>query len=71
MIETICIPLLLLALAINIPTLIAYLIGLKFQIEDFSCKQEVKAVKNNILLTKIIQGINVALFIAIMVLLHL
>ena len=71
MIETICIPLLFIALAINIPTLIAYLIGLKFQITDYSCGQEVKSVKRNILMTKVIQGINVAIMLALMILLNI
>jgi hypothetical protein len=71
MIETICVPLLFVALIINVPTLIAYLWGLKFQINDFNCPEEVRDVKQNILLTKIVQGINVAVMLALIILLSL
>ena len=63
-------PIVFVALAINIPVLIAYLIGLQFQITDYSCKKEVKGVKTNILTTKIVQLINVIIFIVIMIILH-
>lgn len=71
MIEAICIPLLFIALAINIPTLIAYLRGLKFQITDYSCEKEVKNVKKNILMTKVIQGINVVVMLALIIILSI
>lgn len=70
MIEVI-IPIIFVALAINIPTMIAYLIGLQFQIEDKNCPQDVRDVKHNILFTKIVQVFNVILFIIIMILCHL
>lgn len=59
-----------LALIINVPTMIAYLIGLKFQITDPNCKDEVRDVKINIAMTKIIQVINVLLFVVILILIH-
>lgn len=65
------VPIIFVALAINIPTMIAYLIGLQFQIEDKNCPQEVRDVKRNILLTKLVQVFNVVLLIAIMILCHL
>lgn len=67
MIESICVPLLFVALVINVPTLIAYLIGLQFQINDFNCPKEVKEVKRNILLTKIVQAINVAIMLTLII----
>ena len=71
MIESICIPLLFVALSFNIPTLISYLIGLKFQINDMNNPQEVKGVQRNIRLTKIVQGINVAVMLALIIMLSL
>lgn len=71
MIETICILLLFIALLINVPVLIVYLIGLKFQITDYNCGQEVKNVKRNILMTKVIQGINVVIMLILMILLNI
>lgn len=59
------------ALAINVPTMIAYLIGLKFQINNFGCPGEVKSVKTNILMTKVIQVFNVVVLGILMVLLNL
>ena len=55
-------------LAIDIPTTIAYLLGLRFQIDDFNCKEEVRDVKTNILVTKVIQVLNAVALIALMVL---
>ena len=69
MMESICIGLIFIALIINVPTMIAYLIGLKFQITDFNCKDEVKGVKTNILMTKIIQVFNVVIFLTLIILL--
>ena len=57
------VPIIFIALAINIPTMIAYLIGLRFQIEDKNCPQEVQDVKHNILFTKLIQVFNVVLLV--------
>lgn len=65
------IPIVFVALAINIPTMIAYLIGLQFQIEDKNCPQDVNAVKRNILMTKLVQVFNVVILVALMVLCHL
>lgn len=67
MIETVIIPILFVALAINVPIMIAYLMGLQFQIKNLDCSQDVKDVKNNILLTKIVQVLNVTLFAVLMI----
>lgn len=67
----IIVPIIFVALVINIPTMIAYLIGLRFQIEDKNCPEEVRDVKHNILFTKLIQVFNVVLLIVIMILCHL
>lgn len=61
------VPIILIALAINVPTMIAYLIGLQFQIEDKNCPQEVRDVKRNILLTKIMQVFNTILCIVLLI----
>lgn len=61
------VPIIFVALAINIPTMIAYLIGLQFQIEDKNCPQEVRDVKRNILLTKIMQVFNTILCIVLLI----
>ena len=66
-----CILLAFLAIIVNVPSMFAYLRGLKFQIEDMNCKQEVKSVKTNILMTKIIQVFNTVIAIALMILLNL
>ena len=71
MIETICIPILFLALAINVPTMIAYLIGLQFQIKDPNCPKEVTNVKRNILATKIMQVFNVIVTLVLLILLSI
>lgn len=68
MIETVIIPILFVALAINVPIMIAYLMGLQFQIKNPDCSQDVKDVKNNILLTKVVQVLNVTLFAVLMIL---
>ena len=65
------IPIIFIALAINVPIMIAYLIGLQFQIEDKNCPQEVRDVKRNILGTKLVQVFNVVLLVVIMILCHL
>jgi hypothetical protein len=67
MIANICVPIIFIALAIDIPVLIAYLIGLQFQIEDPNCSADVTNVKRNILATKIVQGFNVAVLIALII----
>lgn len=69
--ESIIIGIIFIALAINVPTMIAYLIGLKFQINDFNCKQEVNDVKRNILMTKIIQILNVIILAILMILMNI
>jgi hypothetical protein len=66
-----CILLVFLALIVNVPSMFAYLMGLKFQINDMNCSQEVKGVKTNILMTKIIQVFNTVITIALMILLNL
>lgn len=66
--ENIITGILFIALAIDIPTMIAYLAGLKFQIEDKSCPTEVRDVKNNILATKLVQVFNVVILLALMIL---
>lgn len=71
MIESICVPILFIALAINIPTFVAYMIGLQFQIKDYNCKEDVRDVKRNILMTKIVQGINVVVMLILIILLSL
>lgn len=53
---------------IDLPVMVAYLMGLKFQIEDKTCKDEVKNVKNNILITKVVQVINVVIVLICMIL---
>lgn len=69
--EEIIIPILFVALAINIPVTIAYLIGLQFQITKPNCKQDVNDVKKNILMTKIVQVFNVLIYIALFIFMHL
>lgn len=71
MLESICIPIIFVALAVNIPVLIAYLIGLKFQIEDPQCSTEVTNVKHNILATKIVQAFNVVIFLALIIIISI
>ena len=71
MIEMICIPLLFVALAINIPTMIAYLIGLQFQIKEPNCPQDVKDVKRNILITKIMQVFHTVVLLILIILLSI
>lgn len=69
--EEVIIPILFVALAINIPVTIAYLIGLQFQITKPNCKQDVNDVKKNILMTKIVQVFNVLIYIALFIFMHL
>jgi len=71
MLESICIPIIFIALAVNIPVLIAYLIGLKFQIEDPHCLAEVTSVKHNILATKIVQAFNVVILLALIIIISI
>lgn len=69
--EEVIIPILFVALAINIPVTIAYLIGLQFQITKPNCKQDVNDVKKNILMTKIVQVFNVLIYITLFIFMHL
>lgn len=69
--ESFIIGLVFIALAINVPTMIAYLKGLQFQIKDYGCAEEVKSVKSNIRMTKIVQVFNVIVFGIIMLLMNL
>lgn len=43
---------------LNLSTAIPLLKGLKFQIEDYTCSQEVKEVKTNIIALKIINTLS-------------
>ena len=69
--EEVIVPILFVALAINIPVTIAYLIGLQFQITKPNCKQDANDVKKNILMTKIVQVFNVLIYIALFIFMHL
>ena len=69
MIETFCIPLLFIALAINIPILIAYIKGIQLQVKDNTCKQDILDVKKNILAIKLIQGFNVLILLILFIIL--
>lgn len=51
--ENVAILLLFLICCLSVPSSMAMLFGLKFQIQDYGCKQEVDEVKNNILMLKI------------------
>lgn len=63
--------LLFVALVINIPTAIANIIGLNLQIDDPSCKEEVKNVKMNRAVLKGVQYFNVIVFLVIMILVQI
>jgi hypothetical protein len=63
--------LLFIALVMNIPTAIANFIGVNLQIEDSSCKEEVKNVKMNRLVLKIIQLLNCLIFLIVFILIQL
>lgn len=43
---------------LNLSTAISLLRGLKFQIEDYTCSQEVKEVRTNIMALKIINTLS-------------
>ena len=55
--------LIILGLFINIPLLIALFIGLQLNIENPKCTEEVNGVKNNIRTIKIVNIINVIIFL--------
>ena len=55
------------AVIINICTLGAYLIGIKLQVNDPNCEDEVKSVKQNKLAIKLIQLFNVFVSIAMLI----
>ena len=55
------------ALIINLCTLGAYIIGIKLDIENKDCKDEIQAVKNNKLAIKLIQLFNVIVFIILFI----
>ena len=61
-------PILFLALIANVPIMIAYLVGLKFKVEKPGCKEEEFEVNNNIRITKIVQVINVAIYVILFIL---
>lgn len=69
--EEVIIPILFVAIAINIPVTIAYLLGLQFQITKPKCKQDVNDVKRNILMTKIVQVFNLLIYIVIFIFMYL
>lgn len=69
--EEVIIPILFVAIAINIPVTFAYFIGLQFQVTKPNCKQDVNDVKRNILMTKIVQLFNVLIYIALFVLMYI
>ena len=69
--EEVIIPILFVAIAINIPVTIAYLIGLQFQINKPNCKQDVNDVKRNILMTKIVQLFNLLIYIALFIFMYI
>ena len=71
MIETVCIPILFIALAVNIPVFIAYLIGLQFEVKNPSCKEDVNDVKRNVLMTKIVQGFNILILLVLIIIFSL
>lgn len=50
------------ALIVNVCTLGAYIVGIKLDVEDKNCEDEIKAVKNNRLMIKLIQAFNVIVF---------
>lgn len=56
------------ACAINIPTMIVYLKGLQFQINDPKCSADVNDVKKNILMTKIVQVFNTVICLVTLIL---
>jgi hypothetical protein len=49
----------------------AYMFGLQFEVKDKNCPQDVKDVKRNILLTKVIQGFNVVVMLALIIILSI
>lgn len=55
------------AIIINFPFTIANYIGLQFQVSNPECPQDIKDVKNNIRTVKIIQTINLIIFITIFI----
>lgn len=69
--EEVIIPILFVAIAINIPVTLAYLIGLQFQVTKVNCKQEINDVKRNILMTKIVQLFNLLIYIALFILMYI
>lgn len=71
MIQTICIPLLFIALIINIPATCAFLKGLHIVVYDENCKQEINSVKTNIKIIKIVQTVNLVILMTLMVLLNI
>lgn len=50
------------ALIVNACTLSAYLVGIQLEVENKDCEQEIKDVKNNRLMLKLIQVFNVIVF---------
>lgn len=63
--------LLFVSLVINIPTAIANIIGINLQINDASCKEEVKNVKMNRAVLKGVQFFNTIIFLAILILIQI
>lgn len=59
--------LVILAVFINIPYLIALYIGLQVTVENPECKSDVKGATNNIRVIKILNTINTIIFIIILI----
>lgn len=58
------------ALAVNIPTAIAVLVGLKYAPTDAKCPEDVKDAKMNVNAIKTVFVFDVAVFVALLVLLQ-
>lgn len=58
------------ALVVNIPTAIAFFVGLKDATTDAKCSEDVKDIKMNVNAIKTVFVFDVAVFIALMVLLQ-
>lgn len=58
------------ALAVNIPTAIAVFVGLKYAPTDAKCSEDVKDAKKNVNAIKTVFVFDVAVFVALMVLLQ-
>lgn len=57
------------ALAVNIPLLIALFVGLNLSVTNATCKDEVEGVKKNVNTIKVVIAADVVLFLTILILL--